>query len=625
MTVSASAASAEVLDDHHTKASLAKKDPYVDVTDFKDEDFELNCPQPTYNGRTYYRAAFLLAHASSGQHLDHTFDYGSRRIYNVVHGIWYEFGVYCMLGTLHCILGLYSTDALAPYYSMQIVLETLVLMVYAMDIWFVRRLALEDENARVTPETRHATLHEGYEDPRKNKKEMVGSHWNNMRIVFVLLFLADFVLYLTLNTLRYTTFLRPLMIVLRVRQFRHMMRAVVWSATRISRVFIIISFHVVFCGFVAFVLFSGTTTTHFSVLSDSILNMLLILTAPGTVLGSMESIYASSEGFGVLFFIIFVIMGNLLLFKIVLATAYRSFKTFMKKELLRTKGNRNHAIATAFDMVTIEGTMDSKVWRRLYVEMALQNRETFQSDLIHEMGCGWICCSGSHGNGGDARGSGSGSGGRGGGVVGTASTINPTEVTAAMPTTTTTIAATTTSFNKEAHRTEVFTKMEKTHVMLSADAIFRVIDFDHSGVIEFPEFKRGIRMMENVRVKTEKKKAPTPKTPHGQCWHCTHRWWNSGKRRWRAIFAYPVYKLFDIDGDGEVNGKDVVACLCRCDPEENEGEDVSSNAEDSHDHHHQGHHQLLLADVLVDLIVLVCKSLAYFDQCHLYFILLTNL
>ena len=83
--------------------------------------------------------------------------------------------------------------------------------------------------------------------------------------------------------------------------------------------------------------------------------MLLILTAPGTVLGSMESIYTTTNGFGVLFFIFFVIMGNLLLFKIVLATAYRSFKSFMKKELLRTKSNRNYAIATSFDMVTIDG------------------------------------------------------------------------------------------------------------------------------------------------------------------------------------------------------------------------------------------------------------------------------
>ena len=108
---------------------------------------------------------------------------------------------------------------------------------------------------------------------------MVGSHWNNLRIAFVTLFVLDLLFFIAFPENYYcrsriSTFLRPLMIILRIRNFRHIMRAVIWSATRISRVFIIISFHVIFCGFVAFVLFSGTPTTHFSELSNSTLEKL---------------------------------------------------------------------------------------------------------------------------------------------------------------------------------------------------------------------------------------------------------------------------------------------------------------------------------------------------------------
>ena len=123
----------------------------------------------------------------------------------------------------------------------------------------------------------------GYNDhshSENNKKSgMVGSHWNNLRIAFVVLFVLDLFFFIAFPKNYYcrsriSTFLRPLMIILRIRNFRHIMRAVIWSGTRISRVFIIISFHVIFCGFVAFVLFSGTPTTHFSELSNSTLEKL---------------------------------------------------------------------------------------------------------------------------------------------------------------------------------------------------------------------------------------------------------------------------------------------------------------------------------------------------------------
>ena len=142
-------------------APTPKENPYVDIKDFNDEEFELDCDQPTYDGRTYYQAAFLLAHASSGQHLDHTFDQGARRIYNVVHAVWYEYYIYCFFGIAHCILGLYSSSALASIRTLQITLECSALMIYLVDIYLIRRLALQENETTLIPKTRHATLHEG--------------------------------------------------------------------------------------------------------------------------------------------------------------------------------------------------------------------------------------------------------------------------------------------------------------------------------------------------------------------------------------------------------------------------------------------------------------------------------
>ena len=61
--------------------------------------------------------------------------------------------------------------------------------------------------------------------------------------------------------------------------------------------------------------------TKFGTLSGSILEMMLIVTSPGTVLAAMGSVYAASGGWGALFFVIFVIIGNMVIYKVVLAAS----------------------------------------------------------------------------------------------------------------------------------------------------------------------------------------------------------------------------------------------------------------------------------------------------------------
>ena len=203
-------------------------DLYVAVDHFVHEEYELD--------DAYYQSAYLLAHAPSGQHLNQRFDHGSRRVYNIIHSTWFQYYVYATLGIVHCFLGLYSTAALASYRSCQLLLEWCTLIVYLLDIWLVQRLTLQDESQRVTPKTRYATLQSHIVNSHLKAQPL--SHWNGARLFCVVLFTIDLLCFMgfgAFQTPRYTTFLRPMMLVLRIRKFRHLMRAVLWSATHISR------------------------------------------------------------------------------------------------------------------------------------------------------------------------------------------------------------------------------------------------------------------------------------------------------------------------------------------------------------------------------------------------------
>jgi hypothetical protein len=597
----------------NTITAAQAADLYVDLNVFNHQEYELD--------DAYYQSAYLLAHAPSGQHLNQRFDYGSRRVYNIIHSTWFQYYVYSTLAIVHCALGLYSSEALSPFRSYQLILEWGAIVVYLVDVWLIKRLALEDDSQRVTPKTRHATLQSGI-GPTLQVQPL--SRWNDARLVCVVLFIVDLVCFMCVDsfkTPRYTTFLRPMVLVLRLRNFRQKMRAVMWSATHIGRVFIIISFHVIFSGFVAFILFSegASPGSPFLKLSTSILEMLLVLTSTGNVFKVMEIVYAPSDGFGTLFFVIFVVIGKVLLFKIVVATAYRSFKGFMKKELIRAKRNRTTAIATAFDMVTDDGTMDSGVWRRLYVEMALQNRETFQQDLWGEVGCG--CCLTCLKGNVDAL-------------------VAPTNKT---------------------FRTSIFSEKENTRIRLSADAIFRTIDADQSGLLEYSEFKQGIRMVSNVIVRREQEYQAARSTvaaaaTHGKCWHCGYRWWVAGQKKMACVFTYEVstfiewvkakfgceqddkvtrmFREFDLDGSGDIDWKEfqdlAFACGDTLTDEQAKAVVLSLDSDgdgtigvdefrvwfkgdpDDDVDHDDSHSKLFLADVVVDLIVVMsCISIYY--------------
>ena len=163
-------------------------------------------------------------------------------------------------------------------------LECIIILVYAMDMWLVSRLTSTVGNEMTAGSTETS---QSRDDPVE-KAPLVTSHWNQLRMLLTLAFTVDLIVYVCAKrmTFRVSTCLRPIMIVLRRREFRHMMRAVFVSATRIVRVLTLMAFHIVFFGFVAFVFFSTVDQEHtkFRTLSDSILEMLLIVTSPGAVL-----------------------------------------------------------------------------------------------------------------------------------------------------------------------------------------------------------------------------------------------------------------------------------------------------------------------------------------------------
>ena len=300
--------------------------------------------------------------------------------------------------------------------------------------------------------------------------------------------------------------------------------------------------------------------------------------------------------------------------------------------------------------------MNKKIWTRVFVEMAIQKNETFQADLIHNIGCGWLCCGlccHKYGEKGHREGS---------------PTINPTSSSSTVVTT-----AGVTPTKK--YRTHIFNQMKKDQISTSADAIFHIIDDDHSGLIEFTEFKRGIRMIDSVRVQTTK---PVLTTDHSlpsssiiatskcRCWH-----WNcvdDVQLLLRKIFTFELSTLLlsvqflccgkrpamnddcfnriDTDDSGELDKEECCQALGELLPYSDQvihnlvelnwmkwdvnGDDsidkkdfneivrfVTTELHHAEEHHHAGHRSLLVADLIVDLVVcLSCVSI-YFKTLEL--------
>jgi hypothetical protein len=385
----------------------------------------------------------------------------------------------------------------------------------------------------------------------------------------------------------------------------------------------------VFFGFVAFVFFSTVNTerTKFGTLSGSILEMLLIVTSPGAVLAAMDSVYTASGGWGTLFFVIFVIIGNMVIYKVVLATAYRSFKSFMKGELIRKMRNRRACHTEAFELLTDDGTITVIVWRRLFLQM--QEQQSFHWLSLkdhHGEGCCWgifhccACCR-------------RGRATRDGiekkrvkqahrramrnsrslvklmGADDNTTDNNPT--TATLPAPRPLDSSSSARFAKTTHVHDML-----LHYRLVAHAIFSEIDFDHSGLIEQPEFDRGVALAQQASVKVDHVQASARNNNHntsGQSGQAAAATTSAAMlrglsvrlestRRWlRQIFEFDVLRFSCFQQTRQKATTQVAVVSTTADALVAKG--------DSPAHHHT----FPVADLFIDLIVILSCVSIYFD------------
>ena len=188
----------------------------------------------------YFRAAFLLMHARTGRSMvGQNFNEEALSTYLLVHSS-YWISIYCLFGILHMAMGLLNANDPASWGSGYVGfgLEGSVIFVYALDTWLVGRLASNDSSSNNSQDKDNNTTN--------TTPHLVTSHWNQLRALLTLFFAVDLLIFVWFSheTYRVTTCMRPIMIVLRRREFRHMMRAVFVSATRIVRVLTLMSFHI---------------------------------------------------------------------------------------------------------------------------------------------------------------------------------------------------------------------------------------------------------------------------------------------------------------------------------------------------------------------------------------------
>ena len=104
-------------------------------------------------------------------------------------------------------------------------------------------------------------------------------------------------------SVRFSRFTRPLILVLRVQKLRVVLIGVLVAGIKIARVLFLIACDILFFGFVGFVLFNKVEESKgFETPFDGMRTMLLVLTAPGTVLSDMEPFAEAFQWLGIILF-----------------------------------------------------------------------------------------------------------------------------------------------------------------------------------------------------------------------------------------------------------------------------------------------------------------------------------
>ena len=199
------------------------------------------------------------------------------------------------------------------------------------------------------------------------------SKWTLYRGFLVFLQILD-LLFFAISfgaSVRFSRFTRPLILVLRVQKLRVVLIGVLVAGMKIARVLFLIACDILFFGFLGFVLFNKVEESKgFETPFDGMRTMLLVLTAPGTVLSDMEPLQRHSSGWASFYFIIFVVATSMIFQKLILANAYRSYKGYQKQQYLKRLQNSKRAGTAAFEVLSGGlKAVHKDTWRLVFADL----------------------------------------------------------------------------------------------------------------------------------------------------------------------------------------------------------------------------------------------------------------
>ena len=244
---------------------------------------------------------------------------------------------------------------------------------------------------------------------RYTGKTLFKSRWVRLRVIMIIAILVDTLICIATPTRvgHYTRFLRPMFLIERLRNVRKIAGAIIESTPKILNVLVLLMFHIIFFGVVAYVLFrgiEGTTGDHLHVsyadrshcnflrydLSDdmtlnfcstfskncmdyfssfysSTLQLFILLTTanyPDVMMPVYECEPATS-----IFFIVYVSIGLYFLMSLVLAVVYSHFAERTKNKFIKHHEKRNRSLQYAFQLL-------------VQAKRLRQSEENMQSDSI---------------------------------------------------------------------------------------------------------------------------------------------------------------------------------------------------------------------------------------------------
>jgi Ion transport protein len=152
-------------------------------------------------------------------------------------------------------------------------------------------------------------------------------------------------------TYRFSRGMRPFMLVFRLRNLRKVFAACLSTMKRAAIIFFLVVFLILLFGFVGHALMGSVVPDgDLSSVTTAFYRLLLLQTTMG-VFSSQTQPYYKASRWTALYFVVYSIVGNLLVLKMIIAVGYDSYRTYMKAKISKHLSMRDRALETAFRLL----------------------------------------------------------------------------------------------------------------------------------------------------------------------------------------------------------------------------------------------------------------------------------